>query len=342
MSERHVLVSPQSWKKPESYLDALLAEPWYQMVYKVLGRASISTHEFFISEGAQPAQMPLTTDSISSPMGLGSDSFPVAVQMNGANTYLADSMQFYLELAVRIGKSPAYYLMPSFRDEEADARHLNQFFHAEIEIIGDLEAIQNLAERYVLKLSQDLLQTCSEEIMSVAGTVSHIDSLLSRGTSFPQITFDNVVKKLDGVDGAFKLCETGDLVITERGEALLIAEYGDFFWLTHFPMSTVPFYQARDPKKPHISLSADLMAGIGEILGAGVRACTESDVLQNIEAANVNPASYDWYIRMKRSQPVRTAGFGLGIERFLMWITKTRDIRNWSLLPRDRQGKGPV
>ena len=312
------------------------------MVYKVLGQTCISANKFFVSEGAQPALMPLTTGSISSPMGLGSDSLPVAIQMNGEKTYLADSMQFYLELAVRMGGAPAFYIMPSFRDEEADERHLNQFFHAETEIVGDLSAVQSLAERLILYLSRDLLRTSAADIVSVAGTVSHIEALVARGFGFPQVTFEEAVTRLENTDGALKTCETGDPIITSKGETHLISEYGDFLWLTHFPVSTVPFYQARDPQNPRHSLSADLLAGIGEVLGSGARARTGGDVLDNLHAARVDPKNYDWYVRMKQAEPVQTAGFGLGIERFLMWVTRTRDIRDWSLVPRDRHGKGPL
>ena len=342
MDKRVKLTAPRSWMMPETHLDSVLNDRWYRIVFTLLANSSKLTNSFFNSQNVQPALMPVTTGSISSPMGLGSDSSPVAIEMNGARTYLADSMQFYLELALRIGGKPVYYLMPSFRDEQSDARHLNQFYHAEAEIEGSLEDIQNLTEQYMLHLARGLLHECEDEIYATAGTISHVESFIARGAGFPRLTFDEAAKTLSSVKGALRPCETGDLLITSVGEAALIAEYGDFIWLTHFPMSTVPFYQARDPNNRRNSLSADLLAGIGEILGLGERARTGDDVIQNIRAAEVNPSGYDWYIQMKTASPIQTAGFGLGVERFLMWLTQSRDIRDWSLVPRDRQGRGPV
>ena len=53
-----------------------------------------------------------------------------------------------------------------------------------------------------------------------------------------------------------------------------------------------------------------------------------------LEEHQVAPDDYEWYIRMKEEYPVRTAGFGMGIERFLMWVTRENDIQDFQLLPR--------
>jgi len=54
----------------------------------------------------------------------------------------------------------------------------------------------------------------------------------------------------------------------------------------------------------------------------------------------VDPADYGWYLEMKRDYPSRTAGFGLGLERFLMWCVGGKDIRDFCLLLRDASGRG--
>jgi aspartyl/asparaginyl-tRNA synthetase len=111
-------------------------------------------------------------------------------------------------------------------------------------------------------------------------------------------------------------------------------------WITHMPASIVPFYQAVSSEDPAISLTADLLAGIGEVVGAGERAETEDAVLQNLDRCLVSPDAYRWYLDMKRLSPMKTSGFGLGTERFLLWITNTRDIRDMAFLLRNEFGEG--
>jgi aspartyl/asparaginyl-tRNA synthetase len=98
--------------------------------------------------------IPITCNSVSSPMGLGSDSLPVHVNLFGKETYLADSMQFYLEYFVRQPNVEGiWYIMPTFRGEDPDARHLNQFFHSEAEIKGRFPNIQKVVNNYLHTLT---------------------------------------------------------------------------------------------------------------------------------------------------------------------------------------------
>ena len=76
------------------------------------------------SRGLKAGLFPITTSSISSPLGLGSDSLPVEIDLFGVNTFLADSMQFLLEYGCRFSDAGCYYVMPSFRGEATDSRHL--------------------------------------------------------------------------------------------------------------------------------------------------------------------------------------------------------------------------
>ena len=93
--------------------------------------------------------LPITTGSISSPMGLGSDSIPVKIQLGGRDTYLADSMQFALEYGCRFFENGVWYIMPSFRGESEDKRHLSQFYNSEAEICVKLEDDMKLVEEYL-------------------------------------------------------------------------------------------------------------------------------------------------------------------------------------------------
>jgi beta-aspartyl-peptidase (threonine type) len=98
---------------------------------------------------------PVTSDCISSPMGLASDSLPVQIPPFGRNTYLADSMQFTLEYMLRVkgGSNGMYYISPSFRGEDPDSTHLNQFYHVECELPGDMGTGREVMERFVISVA---------------------------------------------------------------------------------------------------------------------------------------------------------------------------------------------
>ena len=68
--------------------------------------------------------------------------------------------------------------------------------------------------------------------------------------------------------------------------------------------------------------------GIGETVGCGERHDAYEELLKSLEVHEVAEDEYEWYINMKRKKPLNTSGFGMGIERFLMWVLKCDDIRN--------------
>ena len=119
------------------------------------------------------------------------------------------------------------------------------------------------------------------------------------------------------------------------GERKLLEKYGDFLWLTSLPRLNVPFYQASCDE--NFSKTADLLAGIGEVIGCGERVYTCEDLVSSLNDHGVSLNSYAWYYEMRKISPQKTSGFGMGIERYLMWLTQKTDIRDFMLLYRDHQ-----
>lgn len=327
-----MITTPSSWKNPKEHLKVLLSDPWYKVLNKVFSQILTSTHDFYNKEGIEPTVFPITTGSVSSPMGLGSDSSPVKVKIKGNDVFLADSMQFSLEIGTRLNKKGSYYVMPTFRGENTDSRHLNEFVHSEVEIKGNLTDIKNLAERYIKHLIMGLLENCEAEIASVAGSTKHLTEALDR--KFTSIRFEDAEKELSGIDGALETAACGEQIITSIGEKELIKRFGDFTWLTNMPWIIVPFYQAKEAGTKY-SMTADLLGGIGEMLGSGQRVLTRQDVDESLNFHQVDEAGYLWYKEMRDIQTIQTAGFGLGTERFLLWALKHNDIRDCTLLLRD-------
>lgn len=310
-----------------------ITNPWFSKVIEVQHSIHLETHNLWNSKGFKCINLPLTTGSISSPMGLGSDSSPVKIDLMGSETYLADSMQFALELGCRITKAGCYYIMPSFRGEMPDSTHLSQFFHSELEIEGGLDDVMSCVEEYIYSLTKRISSDLSDSLSMFVKDFSHIEQVLDCKASFPRITLDEAKKILKGDDYIRNIPKIGS-ILTRKGELALIDYFKSPVWLTHFDHLTVPFYQAVDKSDPTKALAADLLMGPGEVVGCGERHRDVEEVLSSLRMHRVSRDSYEWYCQIRESFPLKTSGFGMGIERFLMWIFKHDDIRDFEILPR--------
>ncbi|KAF2741818.1 class II aaRS and biotin synthetase [Sporormia fimetaria CBS 119925] len=281
--------------------------------------------------GYKYAFVPTTTNAISSPMGLGSDSEPVPIAFLGEDTHLADSMQFALEYSLRIedGLAGAYYGNTSFRGEDPDAMHLNQFYHVECELPGHFEDGIIVAERYHPDLTSMLLRNHRDAIAAFAGTTKHIEdflaSLRSSNSKLPRITLDAAIELLKQDKSCWKYAVKGS---PRHGP------FGGAVWLTEIDHLSVPFYQAfTDPGRKKAKC-ADLLLGNGEVLGLGERHKCSADVLAALKLHDVPPEAYEWYMGMRDQKDIQTTGWGMGIERFLAWVFQHDDIRDLVAMPR--------
>lgn len=141
-----------------------------------------------------------TADPITSPMGIGSDSVPMFIQLRDRKTFLADSMQFFLEYFLRLdGESKGnYHLGPVFRGEDHDQCHLNQFYQVECELRGQLDDAIQVAEQYISKLSKEALQFHEKKIRAIAGQTTHVKRLIKQLSSgegkLPRIKLEEALK----------------------------------------------------------------------------------------------------------------------------------------------------
>lgn len=323
--------APHCWSDPLAHAAVAADSPWYQRITLLNASIMTTTFDFYRSRNVAPVLMPITVSSVSSPMGLGSDSVPVQVELFGDTTYLADSMQFQLEFMLRHGLQGAYYVMPTFRGEEPDATHLNQFFHSEAEIRGGLDDVMRLVEDYIAALTRELLTGSCRPLIERSTSVDHLEDLVVR-PRVPRITFDEALDLLG--TSYFEEPSAGSPVISRAGEQRLIAHYGGAVWLSHPPCETVPFYQRIDERGR--AMSADLLLGIGEVVGCGARHVGETELRASLADHEVDPADYAWYVDMKERHPLETAGFGLGVERLLLWVLQHDDIRDMQVMPRLR------
>jgi len=273
--------------------------------------------KFYSEREIKTLHLPITTGSISSPMGLGSDSSPVNIDLFGINTYLADSMQFMLEYGCRIFEKGSYYIMPSFRGEKADKRHLCQFYHSEAEIPGTIEDVIELVEDYITYLCKAIIEDYGNELKEYINNIDHIEKIASSQKKIKRITLDEAVEILDNNPKYVDSHEAGFKQITNEGEKKLISMFDGIVWLTDFDNISVPFYQA-SKQNGEKSKTADLLFGIGEVVGSGERHQTHTEILDALKDRGVEASQYEWYYQMKKEHPMLTSGFGMGVERFIL------------------------
>lgn len=313
----------------------ILEDPWYRMLVGIQSTISAATFEFFTSNGLEAVHLPLTTTCLSSPMGLGSDSLGVRVDLFGVPTYLADSMQFGLEYVCRLCKVGCFYLLPSFRGDLRDETHLCQFYHSEAEIIGNLDDCMRLAESYVAHVSKALLMEHRNELEGQIGSVAHVDRACSIGSGFARITFEEALAAVGPKHVTFHDTPNGSFRrLLRSGEKKLLDISGAPIWVLYPDHLSVPFYQAFTDSSRTKAKSADLLAGVGEMLGAGQRHDRIHDLDLALNSHAIDPVPYDWYRGLRVHRHLETSGFGMGIERFLCWVLGCQDIRSLELLPR--------
>lgn len=329
-----LIKAPQSWQDLQKHYLTALQSPWYRTLIEIQDQISASTYQFFSQRGLKTIHLPITTHSISSPMGLGSDSQPVNIDLFGVDTYLADSMQFMLEYGCRLNPRGCYYLMPSFRGESADATHLCQFYHSEAEIIGSIDDVMTLVEDYLRFMTQTILEQCRSSLLRVTTNLSHIEHLLASNGALPRVTIDEAAQLLGDDPTLIQRREPGFRVLTRSGERALIEHFGGFVWLTEQDHLAVPFYQAFADPAGKQAKASDLLFGLGEVVGSGERHATTAELERALSLHQVDAEPYSWYAKMREQYPMQTSGFGIGTERYICWLLNHNDVRDCQILPR--------
>ncbi len=290
----------------------------------------------------------MITPSVSSPMGPGSDSEVVPIKFGKYDSFLVDSSQFGFEPLIFQGIKKVYCYLPSMRGEDPDARHLNQFFHCEAEIVGTLDDLTPIMEGYIRALASILIALDPLiKIMSAnyPMTKKALEKIVE-AESFKSISFDAGYDLLQQTKATKKYTKKGEFgrEINSDGERFITQSIGSVLpiWMKGFDRDTVAFYQKPDPKNTSKVINADLLfppltddGFSGEIIGSGQRQDNPQEMVESLRRQGINPAPYKWYIDLRRQPGYRTtSGFGLGIERFIAWSLGYKSIRDVILYPR--------
>ena len=239
------------------------------------------------------------------------------------SAYLTQSGQLYQEAgAMAFGK--VYCFGPTFRAEKSKTRrHLTEFWMIEPEIaFCDLEQDMDWAEKYVSYIVQWCLEHCKTDLETLDRDMSTLEKV---ATPFPRITYDDAVEilKKNGVDFEYG----GDFGGTD--ETVISEQFDRPVMIHRWPAEIKPFYMKRDAENDNLAMGVDMLApeGYGEIVGGGQREDDHDTLIKRIKEHGLPMEPFQWYLDLRKYGSVPHAGFGLGIERTVAWITGIRHIR---------------
>lgn len=294
-------------------------------VFKIRSELFGAIHNFFRKHGFYEIQSPSITSSACEG---GSTLFEV--NYFGDKSYLTQSWQLYAE-AMIASLEKIYCIAPSFRAEKSRTRrHLAEYWHAEVEAAWmDMEENLKLQEEFVSCVVQEVLKKRKRELEFLGRDLKVLERVKP---PFKRVTYDEAVEilKKKGV----KMEWGEDFGIDE--EKILTANFDKPFFVINYPKVAKAFYMKVNPGNPKTVLCADMFApeGYGEIIGGSERETDLKELVKRIRAGGGNPKDYQWYLDTRRFGSVPHSGFGLGVERLLMWICRLDHIRDTIAFPR--------
>ncbi len=248
----------------------------------------------------------------------------------GEPAYLSQSGQLYLEPAAA-AHGKVYCFGPTFRAEKSKTRrHLMEFWMVEPEVAFlEFDGLSELAEEFLCYLVSRVLERCQEELRTLERDVSLLEKVIP---PFPEITYREAIEKLS--EGGFKAAFGDDFGAEE--ETFLASQYDRPLMITRFPTSIKAFYMQPDPEDPEVVLGLDIIApeGYGEIIGGSQRIHDHELLLSRIEEHKLPREAFQWYLDVRRYGTFPHSGFGMGIERFVGWMTGVKHLRETIPYPR--------
>ncbi|MDF1825461.1 MAG: asparagine--tRNA ligase [Verrucomicrobiales bacterium] len=316
-------------------------------VFRVRSRMAYSIHRFFQEQGFVYVHTPIITASDCEGAG---EMFRV-VTTDGEEIRLGDEEFFgkpsYLTVSGQLegetfacALSNIYTFGPTFRAENSHtSRHASEFWMIEPEIaFCDLSADMDLAEAMMKYLVADALESCLEDLTFFdkfidKGLISRLESVRDR--SFERVSYTEAVKILQASGEKFEYpVEYGHNLQSEHERYLTETHFNCPTTVFDYPKEIKPFYMRTNDDGKTVAAMDLLVPGIGEIVGGSQRE-ERLDVLRaNMAAHNLDEADYSWYVDLRRYGSVPHAGFGLGFERLLMFVTGVANIRDVIPFPR--------
>jgi len=289
-------------------------------ILKIRSEVFKAIHDFCRSKGYTEVQSPIFTTAACEG---GATLFEV--KYFDKELYLSQSWQLYAEAMIQ-ALEKIYTITPAFRAEKSRTRrHLSEYWTAEVEAawVGHEEML-DFEEDLIIYIVKHVLEHCEKELKELGRDTSDLKALKK---PFLRISYKEAIEKLGK--------KWGD-ELTDRDERELVKDLGGKpVFLTSFPRDMKAFYMRPDPKDPKVVLAADLLVPEGgEVIGGSERIYDIKELLESIKIFKLDKKDYEWYIDLRRYGTVPHSGFGLGIERLVMWITGAKHIMDTIPFPR--------
>ncbi len=257
----------------------------------------------------------------------------------GREAFLTVSGQLNVE-AYCMALSKVYTFGPTFRAENSNtSRHLAEFWMVEPEL-----AFANLQD--ICDLSQDFLRYVCQTVLSErSDDMAFFDQFIQQGTlkrieqmaqaSFETMTYTDAIDALHRAGRSFEYPIAWGLDLQSEHERYLAEELCKKpVIITDYPAAIKSFYMRLSDDERTVAAMDVLAPGIGEIIGGSQREDRLSVLDKRMEACNLNKEQYNWYRDLRRYGSVPHAGFGLGLERLVSYVTGVSNIRDVIPFPR--------
>lgn len=326
-------------------------------VFRVRSRLAYAIHQFFQERGFVYVHTPVITASdcegagemfrISTTGGAVENSAGEAGDADqqaheeffGKPSYLTVSGQLEAE-TFATALSNVYTFGPTFRAENSHtSRHASEFWMIEPEMaFCDLKGDMDLAEEMVKYLVADALEHCAEDLELFGkfvdkGLRERLEFVRER--SFERVSYTEAVELLQKSGQTFEFpVEYGHNLQSEHERYLTEEHFKCPLTVYDYPKDIKPFYMRVNDDGKTVAAMDLLVPGIGEIVGGSQREERLDVLLENLKAHDLSEDDYWWYVDLRRYGSVPHAGFGLGFERMLMFVTGVPNIRDVIPFPR--------
>ncbi|QLE55923.1 asparagine--tRNA ligase [Nostoc sp. TCL26-01] len=326
-------------------------------VFRVRNACSTAIHQFFHERGFLWVHTPIITASdcegageLFSVTSLDLKNIPrtenqaidYSQDFFAKPTYLTVSGQLEAEV-MAMAFSNVYTFGPTFRAENSNtSRHLAEFWMVEPEMaFCDLEGDMDLAEAFLKHIFKYVLETCAEDMeffnQRIDDTVlATADNIINN--QFERLTYTDAIKLLEKADVKFEYPVSWGLDLQSEHERYLAEQlFKKPVIVTDYPAQIKAFYMRLNDDEKTVRAMDILAPKIGEIIGGSQRE-ERLDVLERrILAQGMQPEDLWWYLDLRRYGTVPHAGFGLGFERLVQFMTGMGNIRDVIPFPRTPQ-----
>jgi asparaginyl-tRNA synthetase len=313
----------------------------YGAVFRMRSRLAFAVHQFFQERDFVYVHTPIITASDCEGAGemfrvttlKGNIDEKVQTDFFAKPTYLTVSGQLEGE-AFACALSNIYTFGPTFRAENSNtARHAAEFWMIEPEMaFCDLQGDMDLGEEFIKAMARFALEHCAEDLGLFSkfvdkGLLERLNFVVER--PFVRVTYTEAVQILKKSGKQFEFPVDYGLNLQSEHERFLTEDhFKSPVTVLNYPKEIKPFYMRLNDDQKTVTAMDVLVPGIGEVIGGAQREERLDQLQENMKFHKLNPQDYWWYVDLRRYGTVPHAGFGLGFERLLMFLTGVSNIRD--------------